>query len=111
MSTPVTMPMSRDVFQNSQSTDFRDVGGYVAAVRAQLDDLGRDEIEELTDGLEADLTDALGNQELLPVAMFGAPDRVACSQWAQPTRSGRQATSCRASSSQRTRMQMGRLTL
>jgi len=70
VSTPVTMPMPGDVSQNE---GFRDVGGYVAAVRAQLDDLGRDEIEELTDGLEADLTDALRNQEIAPVVMFGAP--------------------------------------
>lgn len=35
--------------------------GYVAAVRACLDDLTDDEVDELTDGLEADLDDALGD--------------------------------------------------
>lgn len=70
MSTPVTMPMPGNVDRNGE---FRDVRGYVAAVRAELDDLTRDEIEELTGGLEADLADALQNQEAAPVVMFGAP--------------------------------------
>lgn len=70
MSTPVTMPMSGDL---GRAGDFRDVSEYVTAVRRHLDDLERDELEELTGGLEADLADALLNQEVAPVVMFGAP--------------------------------------
>jgi hypothetical protein len=70
VSTPVTMPMPGDV---AQTRAFLDVGAYVAAVRAQLDDLSRDEIEELTGGLEADLSDALLNQETAPGQMLGSP--------------------------------------
>jgi len=35
------------------------VAAFVAAVRAQLDDLSAEEVDELTEGLEADLNDAL----------------------------------------------------
>ena len=38
-----------------------EVVAFVAAVRAQLDDLGAEEAEELTGGLEADLDDALAD--------------------------------------------------
>jgi hypothetical protein len=90
VSTPVTMPMAGNPGGDGDSPDSvasggggashsgtsggaRDVGAYVAAVRAQLDDLKPDEIEELTGGLEADLADALRNERSAPVAMFGAP--------------------------------------
>lgn len=49
------------------------MAAYVAAVTAHLDDLGPAEIEELTGGLEADLTDELSGQSALPVTVFGAP--------------------------------------
>ncbi|WP_125098243.1 hypothetical protein [Leucobacter chromiireducens] len=38
---------------------------FVAAVRSQLADLGQDEVDELTDGLAADLTDRLGEDPAL----------------------------------------------
>jgi hypothetical protein len=45
----------------------------VDAVREHLDDLSPDVIEELTGGLEADLTDALAGETIDPAAQFGAP--------------------------------------
>jgi len=49
---------------------------YVAQVRAALDDLTPDEVEELTGGLEADLTDALGPHAdpTDPVDLLGTVD-------------------------------------
>lgn len=46
---------------------------YVAAVRRELGDLGPDEVEELTGGLEADLVDALTESREMPEALFGPP--------------------------------------
>jgi hypothetical protein len=52
----------------------RAVVEYVRCVRAELDDLSADEVEELTGGLEADLADALASeQQEDPRARFGAP--------------------------------------
>ncbi|GAA4626192.1 HAAS signaling domain-containing protein [Cellulomonas oligotrophica] len=64
----------------SSTTDVpvaRSVSAYAAAVRAQLADLGPEQVEELTDGLEANLTDALAD-DLRPhgadlVEEFGDP--------------------------------------
>jgi hypothetical protein len=64
------MPMPAEIVQTE---DVRDVAAYVRAVRRQLSDLGPDEVEELTGGLEADLTDALPNGADNPVQMFGPP--------------------------------------
>ncbi|GAB3238954.1 hypothetical protein [Kineosporia babensis] len=47
---------------------------YVAAVRQELGDLGPDEVEELTGGLEADLVDALADSRATLVEMFGRPE-------------------------------------
>jgi hypothetical protein len=52
------------------------VTDYVVAVRAQLDDLTDDELDELTGGLEADLDDALGETPVAgrtPREEFGSP--------------------------------------
>ena len=50
-----------------------DVGAYVAAVRARLDDLAPEEVEELTGGLEADLAEALAGFDETPRQRFGDP--------------------------------------
>jgi hypothetical protein len=50
-----------------------DVGTYVAAVRARLDDLAPEEVEELTGGLEADLAEALAGFDETPRQRFGDP--------------------------------------
>jgi hypothetical protein len=50
-----------------------DVGGYVAAVRARLDDLAPEEVEELTGGMEADLAEALAGLDETPRQRFGDP--------------------------------------
>jgi len=50
-----------------------DVPSYVAAVRARLDDLSPDEVEELTGGLEADLAEALAGFDETPRRRFGDP--------------------------------------
>jgi hypothetical protein len=50
-----------------------DVPSYVAAVRARLDDLSPDEVEELTGGLEADLAEALAGFDETPRERFGDP--------------------------------------
>jgi hypothetical protein len=70
MSTPVTM--SRPA-ESGGADGCQDLAAYVAAVRAQLDDLGADEIEELTGGLEADLADELRQDDGPPVRKFGEP--------------------------------------
>jgi hypothetical protein len=49
------------------------VTAFVAAVRANLDDLSRDEVDELTDGLEADLADAVADSGATPADLFGDP--------------------------------------
>jgi hypothetical protein len=59
-----------------------DVAGYAAAVRRSLADLGREQVDDLTDGLEADLADALADTEHVRhggdlVAQFGAPQAYA----------------------------------
>lgn len=64
----------------SSTTDVpvaRSVAAYAAAVRKALADLGPEQVEELTDGLEANLTDALAD-DLRPhgadlVEEFGEP--------------------------------------
>ncbi|MDM7855597.1 HAAS signaling domain-containing protein [Cellulomonas alba] len=59
--------------------DVLDVTGYAAAVRRSLADLGREQADDLTDGLEADLADALADADHARhggdlVAQFGSPD-------------------------------------
>lgn len=49
------------------------VTAFVAAVRAQLDDLTADEVDELTDGLEADLNDTLTDTGTSPEEQLGDP--------------------------------------
>lgn len=56
------------------------VGEYAASVRRQLADLPLDQVDDLTDGLEADLADALADEAAPPggphpdlVQRFGAP--------------------------------------
>lgn len=55
------------------------VAEYVAAVRAHLSDLSRDEVDELTGDLEADLDDALddGQAGVPPSEQFGPPSTYA----------------------------------
>lgn len=57
-----------------------DVGEYAARVRAHLTGLPQDQVDDLTDGLEADLADALADQTVVTgidpgdlVARFGEP--------------------------------------
>jgi len=59
-----------------------DVTAYAAAVRRALADLGPDQVEELTDGLEANLADALADEWHVghgadPVAQFGGAEQYA----------------------------------
>lgn len=54
-----------------------DLAGYLDAVRRELGDLGADEVDELTGGLEADLADALAGSEESPVEVFGPPSEYA----------------------------------
>ena len=49
------------------------VAAFVAAVRTQLDDLSSEEVDELTDGLEADLADALADSGVSPSEQHGDP--------------------------------------
>lgn len=57
--------------------DAADVGAYAAAVRVALADLGPEQVEELTDGLEADLAEAWADEDRhrAPdlVGAFGTP--------------------------------------
>ena len=53
------------------------LANYLAAVRRELEDLGPDEVEELTGGLAADLADALAESEDSPETMFGPARRYA----------------------------------
>jgi hypothetical protein len=50
-----------------------DVAAYVAAVRTHLDDLAPDEAEELTGGLEADLTDLAAESDVPLADRIGPP--------------------------------------
>ena len=54
-----------------------DVLAYVAAVRAHLDDLGADEVEELAGGLEADLADLAAESNDPLVDRLGPPQAYA----------------------------------
>ncbi|WP_426594516.1 HAAS signaling domain-containing protein [Cellulomonas sp. McL0617] len=45
-----------------ETTDVMDVAAYAAAVRAALDGLAPEQVEDLTDDLEADLADALADE-------------------------------------------------
>ena len=54
-----------------------DVTSYVAAVRAELADLEPDVIEELTGGLEADLTELAAESDTALADRVGAPDAYA----------------------------------
>lgn len=58
-------------------TDTPDLANYLAAVRRELGDLGTDEVDELTGGLEADLADALDGSDRTPEGMFGPPEAYA----------------------------------
>jgi len=49
------------------------VTAFLAAVRAQCDDLSPEEVDELTEGLEADLNDALTDAGTSPAEQFGDP--------------------------------------
>ena len=69
MSTPTTRPGNGVAAPGA--TD--DVPSYVAAVRARLDDLPAEEVEELTGGLEADLAEALAGFDETPRQRFGDP--------------------------------------
>jgi hypothetical protein len=53
------------------------LAGYLVAVRQELEDLGPDEVEELTGGLAADLADSLADSEDSPEARFGPPEQYA----------------------------------
>jgi|GEM_PF-1924854 len=64
------------------SVDVIDVAGYAAAVRRALGGLGPEQIEDLTDGLEADLAEAVADEATAgrgadPVARFGTPEEYA----------------------------------
>lgn len=54
-----------------------DVGAYVAAVRAHLDDLDPGEVEELTEGLESDLADLAAEADDPLVQRLGPPQAYA----------------------------------
>ncbi|GIG19651.1 hypothetical protein Cch01nite_03750 [Cellulomonas chitinilytica] len=59
-----------------------DVVGYAAAVRRSLVGLSQDQVDDLTDGLEADLADALADERHVAhgrelVEQFGAPEAYA----------------------------------
>jgi hypothetical protein len=51
----------------------RAIAAFVAAVRQELNDLSPDEVNELTGGLEADLTDALAEPGSAPSPVHGDP--------------------------------------
>ncbi len=65
-----------------QTNGVHDVPGYAAAVRRALVGLGPEQIEDLTDGLEADLAEALADEEHVRhggdlVELFGTPEEYA----------------------------------
>ncbi|MFI7588698.1 hypothetical protein ACIB24_16635 [Spongisporangium articulatum] len=69
MSTP-TQPML--------STEIRaEIADFVAAVEHELDDLPRDDVAELTGGLEADLIEAWAAEGTTPTQRFGSPQAYA----------------------------------
>jgi hypothetical protein len=70
VSSPTTR---REAGASGAATTPDDVPAYVAAVRARLDDLAPDEVEELTGGLEADLAEALAGFDETPRERFGDP--------------------------------------
>jgi hypothetical protein len=74
---PATTPRPADPGGGSDGASAGDLAGYVAAVRARLDDLGPDEVEELTGGLQADLADELRHENATPMEKFGPPVRYA----------------------------------
>ena len=64
------------------SVELVDVAGYAAAVRRALAGLGPEQVEDLTDGLEADLAEALADEAVAgrgadPVTRFGTPEEYA----------------------------------
>ena len=64
------------------SVEVIDVAGYAAAVRRALAGLGPEQIEDLTDGLEADLAEAMADEATAgrgadPVTRFGTPEEYA----------------------------------
>ncbi len=65
-----------------QTPDVNDVAGYAAAVRRALVGLGPEQVEDLTDGLEANLAEALADESTAgrgadPVSRFGTPEEYA----------------------------------
>lgn len=65
-----------------QTPDISDVAGYAAAVRRALVGLGPEQVEDLTDGLEANLAEALADESTAgrgadPVSRFGTPEEYA----------------------------------
>lgn len=65
-----------------QTPDLHDVAGYAAAVRRALVGLGPEQVEDLTDGLEADLAEALADEDHARhggdlVTLFGTPEEYA----------------------------------
>ena len=65
-----------------QTPGVSDVAGYAAAVRRALVGLGPEQVEDLTDGLEADLAEAMADESTAgrgadPVARFGTPEEYA----------------------------------
>jgi hypothetical protein len=65
----MTIPTTRSLPAPEQP----DIATFVAAVRAHLDDLSPDEVNELTGGLEADLTDALAEEGTTASELYGHP--------------------------------------
>ena len=61
------------------TTDVLDVAGYAAAVRRSLADLGPEQVDDLTDDLEADLAEALDDERHVAhgrgvLEQFGPPE-------------------------------------
>ena len=61
------------------TTDALDVAGYAAAVRRSLADLGPEQVDDLTDDLEADLAEALDDERHVAhgrglLEQFGPPE-------------------------------------
>ncbi|KQR12226.1 hypothetical protein [Cellulomonas sp. Leaf334] len=64
------------------TTDALDVAGYAAAVRRSLADLGPEQVDDLTDDLEADLAEALDDERHVAhgrgvLEQFGPPEEYA----------------------------------
>lgn len=65
-----------------ETTDALDVAGYAAAVRRSLADLGPEQVDDLTDDLEADLAEALDDERHVAhgrgvLEQFGPPEEYA----------------------------------